>query len=448
MNDLPDLLDVLSKREFLRLNNSDPTIPPRIPTDKLVDYGIDPDGNDIREVDVGRIIKPIVRVRRTPNEEGGPPDDDVALTEEFPDDEELDGILDEILGSPERSHPEDFPPMDPKLPDEIDAYAWYCPFHYYGADYGIYINKTGIHRVAIRLAQLLPPLGSISRMNKRILKYQLRQAAFIYFFIHEHYHHKVESFCTRLELVENQPRFIPSHGSVYDSTFLSDDNLEEALANGEIVRRLKKERTYKNIFGTIWRGYGFDLAEITVAYAKMRFSKAPGGYRRAVDFEGRYGGFNQKLFETTQFKHLSQLQASALNPLSDGSYWTWSRSMLSPLFDKNHVVYEVLDGSSVSSMPPSSKPLMQVSPRRAVGIASKWGLEKIKKGRTMGDHQWLKNKNGDTDHVDMGYHSMSRKDWQALLGLINKSWGTEFKPNVDGIRAYLLGPRKLGLVAT
>jgi hypothetical protein len=270
----------------------------------------------------------------------------------------------------------------------------------------------------------------------------------MYFFIHEHYHHKVESFCTRLELVENQPRFIPSSSSIYDATFLSDDNLEEALANGEIVRRFKEERSYKNIFGKIWRGYGFDLTEITINYAKMQFRKAPGGYRRAADFQGRYGGFNRKIFETRQFKHLSQLQASSLNPLSDGSDWVWSKNMLSPLFDKNHVVYEVLNKSSISSMPTSSKPLMQVSPRRAVGVASRWGLDKIKKGRTVGDHQWLKNKNGNTDHVDMGYHSMSRKDWEALLGLINKSWNTNFKADVEGIRAYLLGPRKLGLVAT
>ena len=90
MNDLRNLLDVLSKQEFLRLTGSDPTVPPRIPTEKITDYGIDPDGNDIHEVDLSRIIKPIIRKRRSRSEEEIPLDEDVYLTDEFPEDEELE----------------------------------------------------------------------------------------------------------------------------------------------------------------------------------------------------------------------------------------------------------------------------------------------------------------------------------------------------------------------
>jgi len=452
-NDIFHLLDALDRRKFLRISDADPTIPPRIPVKVLKDVGIDPEGNEVREVDLGQILKPIVKNPKEGSEELL--DIGIIQTYEFPIDEKFNWEIDEILDNLDRIPLDHIPgdrgrksEGDGNTYDEVDVFAWYCPFHYYGVDYGIYISKIGIHKIAKRIASFLPPLHGISRLEKNILRDQLKQAAFFYFFIHEHYHHKVESFCTRLELIENQARFIPQSDSVYDRTFLTDENLEECLANGEIIRRLKLESPYKNIFGNWWgKMYGFNLAEKVISYARSHFEhRAAEGYRRAMDFTGPRHGFQKILFEERQFLHFSQLQSATLNPLQTDSDWRWERELASPLYDKNIVAYEVLDGSRSSTLPAFAKPLVQVSPRNAMRRAGKWGLKPIKKkSRTSGDHQWFENERGNKDHVDTGGHAMSRRDWEALLGLVNKSWNTEFEVNVDGIKSYLAGPRRLGL---
>ncbi|MDG2404247.1 MAG: hypothetical protein P8M25_04625 [Paracoccaceae bacterium] len=54
----------------------------------------------------------------------------------------------------------------------------------------------------------------------------------------------------------------------------------------------------------------------------------------------------------------------------------------------------------------------------------------------------MKNFKNETGYAASGPHSMSRKDWKALLGLMNNAWDTKLKVNVEVIQTYLGGPMR------
>lgn len=444
---LEDLLEQLSKRGFVDIQDRDPRVPPELPDHEGANNDIS-DPPDYHEIDINKVLKPLKKESSSQEVRPFSPiirdEYDENLNEiVLPD--ELDWELDQILGDEGRQADCDAVggPVAVKTQFEVDA--WYAPFHFYGADYGIYITQRGLIKTTIRLAKRLPNTRSITRYERQRLKLELYKAATLIPFVHEHYHHKCESFCTKLELIEGQPKFIPQKSSVYDSTFMSDENLEEALANGEILRRIKKEgRNYgSGIFSREWEKYGFKLEDVIYQDSITQFEKAPGGYRRAQDFVNHKGTFNQKKYDAVRFEHFSQMQAASLNHCSDKNRWLWATEMGSPIFNKNTVVREVLPIGGTTSLPSSAAPLMQVSSRQALSKAKSWGIKEIKRGRTVGDHQWLENNCGDKNHIDTGRHALGKKDWEALLGLINNSWGTNFKANARSINSFMRGPKHL-----
>jgi hypothetical protein len=140
----------------------------------------------------------------------------------------------ESRGSPgERLRPE---PPEPHC-------AWYCPIHFFGHGWGIYIRESCILSHAIDIARFVDwqavktrgiPANEIGR--------QLLRSAFYVFFLHEQFHHKVESLGFRFLVATGSDRYRPYKTKVYRSTYLTTDCLEESLANAESYRRLAEPR--------------------------------------------------------------------------------------------------------------------------------------------------------------------------------------------------------------
>ena len=104
------------------------------------------------------------------------------------------------------------------------------------------------------------------------------RAAFYSLFLHEQFHHKVESLGLRLMVAAKSSFYIPYSRNVYTVTFNTDDCLEEALANADSYNRLS-QKTYKDrLHGQIYRA--------TRDYLRDSFEVAPPGYRRASGFLG------------------------------------------------------------------------------------------------------------------------------------------------------------------
>lgn len=180
--------------------------------------------------------------------------------------EAIDTVLTRASGGP------NLPP-----PDVFDALAWYLPIHYFGMSWGIYIREDAVLDLAACILRKLPP----PRRGALPAVFGAVRSALGVLFLHEVFHHKIESFATRLEVVERQRRYCPYTDGVYRPLAKSgsDDLLEEALAVAESARRLRREQVYR-------RGIPDD---VQVAAAQMLadwFPTLPPGYRMGPKFDG------------------------------------------------------------------------------------------------------------------------------------------------------------------
>ena len=112
--------------------------------------------------------------------------------------------------------------------------AFYLPFHRYHTYWGCYIYPEGVRRknrglrtwLQANQAPLLPGLD---------WRFGLR-----YLIWHEYYHHRIESFGTRMEAVMGQP-FYRAISARYQAVFGTDACHEEACANCNARERVVEE---------------------------------------------------------------------------------------------------------------------------------------------------------------------------------------------------------------
>jgi hypothetical protein len=112
-----------------------------------------------------------------------------------------------------------------------DAFAFYLPFHYYHPTWwGVYI----VFECAEWLAKFIQ-----GRAEEALSMAQARQVCRVFLYGHEAYHHNVEAFATRLEITHRRHLYRSAFEELYESTFLTDDCVEEALATAHGYRLVK-----------------------------------------------------------------------------------------------------------------------------------------------------------------------------------------------------------------
>ncbi len=156
-----------------------------------------------------------------------------------------------------------------------DICAWYQPLHFFGLNWGIFIREDCSRRLAVRIAHEMPRIMLGGATVARLAKAMVRAATYAYF-LHEHFHHKVECLGLRLHVVDRTSRYLPYHSMVYRTTSGTDRQLEESLANADMWRRLNTQPYLRWISRPVLRA----LRE----YLRRSFPADPPGYRRAVDF--------------------------------------------------------------------------------------------------------------------------------------------------------------------
>jgi hypothetical protein len=104
--------------------------------------------------------------------------------------------------------------------------AWYCPIHFFGHGWGIYIRESCILPLATDIATFVDWL-SVLASRWEIHRHLLRSAFYV-LFLHEQFHHKVESLGFRLLISTRVDRYRPYKTNVHRRTFLSSDCIEES----------------------------------------------------------------------------------------------------------------------------------------------------------------------------------------------------------------------------
>ncbi len=148
---------------------------------------------------------------------------------------------DQISGGEQRAEPSRFRGSDPfgrtvgrDETESVESLAFYLSFHFYNDSlWGIYILAKGLTRLSQKIYR---------RGGGAISPHEAVEAAKFFLYTHEFFHHKVECLALRMEISHEQPLYThPVYGfwPAYKSTFGTDACLEEALANGSALTKLK-----------------------------------------------------------------------------------------------------------------------------------------------------------------------------------------------------------------
>jgi predicted RNA binding protein YcfA (HicA-like mRNA interferase family) len=248
-----------------------------------------------------------------------------------------------------------------------DTCAWYQPMHFFGHDWGIFIRRDCIRENAIQVARFLPKGTPFSTT---LLKALIR-AGFSALFLHEQFHHKIESLDIRLHVVERSCRYLPYQKSVYRPTYGTDDNFEEALANADAFLRAKTSPY------STWMGKTVNSA--LQAYLEWRYPFDPPGYRKAPRYLT-----NAKLNRAVDLLH-GQVQEALLKPKRASQEWEVATRLHQSLFKVTDHLWEVVPRGYPRPMLPGAAPYPSISTRQLVRLAEKQGWV-VKDGAGKGSH--------------------------------------------------------------
>jgi predicted RNA binding protein YcfA (HicA-like mRNA interferase family) len=130
----------------------------------------------------------------------------------------------------------------------------------------------------------------------------LVRAAFAFVFLHEHYHHKIESLAIRLHVIERRPVY-PEYMKLSSRVLAgTDGDTEEALAGADAYLRLASA-PYSGWFKK-------DEREVIRAWMLALFENSPPGYRRAGDIVAS----PPVVFRDTEDQLIARAQEATLHP--------------------------------------------------------------------------------------------------------------------------------------
>ena len=207
---------------------------------------------------------------------------------------------------------------------EWDLCAWYQPMHFFGEKWGIFIRKEFVFKTMIRIASFLPPdTGSDYRLFKALYR-----ASFAIYFLHEQFHHKMESLGIRLHVVERRSVYLPYKNMVYRKTLGTDENLEEALANADSFIRLRTN-PYRGLIGR-------KVLLATKQYLFLRFKYASPGYCMAVNYLENYD------FQRGVHHLQAQFHEATVIPVRDTEEWAFATRLMQSLFKVSDNLWEII----------------------------------------------------------------------------------------------------------
>jgi len=221
---------------------------------------------------------------------------------------------------------------------EFDRCAWYQPMHYFG-NWGIFIREDCMLRQAVEIAQCIDirKLG----VGTRDAILLCIKASFLIYYLHEHYHHKVESFGIRTLITANKPAYLDYKAKVYRSLIGDTRQLEEAMANADAYHRLG-DQPYKTILGTY-------LLERLRLFLIWTFKYAsPPGYDQAVHLlRGRRSG----IYKKCQNKLMSRIWDASLTPSKPEDDWNLAPNMIRSWFNLTDNIYTIVSVGKKSIFP-------------------------------------------------------------------------------------------------
>lgn len=253
-----------------------------------------------------------------------------------------------ILDYPQFYWPED---IANKKQSIWDVCAWYQPIHFFGYDWGIYIREDCLKTQALKIAyasyQLQPQAIHFSLSPQELARTFLR-ASFFCFFLHEHFHHKVESFAIRLLVASDRSIYHAYKKNIYRRYYLTSDCLEESLANADLYQRLY-DAPYK--FPYINKNHpkhneiNKEIREKIKEYLHSSFLSSPDGYKQAINY------FQEQKFNEGVRLLQGQIKESSLKPNQPIDDWIAAPQMVRSLLNIHSEIYTIIKPGKFSILP-------------------------------------------------------------------------------------------------
>lgn len=378
MPDIAQLVEFLERRESLRLGES-----PWQPA---------PDDSDVYELDWDGLFA----------EEEADRGADANYVWDF--EGQLADEYGPLIGRrPEPSEAKDVPVIERPDPDPARQHfcAWYQPIHFYGYDFGIFIRQECARKWARWVARFLARGTPLSPQLCR----QLLRAGVYVLFLHEHYHHKIESLGLRLHVATGSSCYLPYQAKVYRPCVGSKDQLEEALANADAFLRLREPRYRRSISPAV--------VEALRDYLRWSIPHSPPGYCEAMAY------LDERAFDVGEdvLQERVRLATVAVPAASD---WECAPQMTRSILTVREPIWWLVPPGHRAVVPVTSPPIRTCSSDELIKLCEIRGYQRVDGGK--GSHVKMKRPNspmviipGGRDNVSPG----SARNTLKALGIQN-----------------------------
>lgn len=203
------------------------------------------------------------------------------------------------------------------LPPNFEVWAWYQPIHFYGEAWGIYLKEEALKIISARIWN---GLSKLSKSNAEVP--QCIFAAYKILFLHEQYHHKVESFSIRSHIFLRNCTYLKYEREVFAKTRLSnplfcrEEALCHAFARREIQSRLR---------GAVSK----EVSSAAVVVLDEIIQDSTGPYVGADSL------LHDSDFSLAQAHLQSQIQEGEINPTRISKDWNLDKHLIDPIISKN-----------------------------------------------------------------------------------------------------------------
>jgi hypothetical protein len=156
-----------------------------------------------------------------------------------------------------------------------DHDAWYRPVHTHAYASGIHVRESAVSALALDLAATSAASAAPLAPTRENAQHLVR-TAFLVLFLHQLFHHRVETLGLRLEVVHQRPRYLPYYRDAYARSAGTDDQLEEALANAFVHRSLGHRARSADV--------PVEVRRLAAAHVRERWTADEPSYREAAAY--------------------------------------------------------------------------------------------------------------------------------------------------------------------
>lgn len=265
-------------------------------------------------------------------------------------------IIDAVLSGPNRLRGRDNAVPPPHV------WAWYQPIHFFGSNWGIFLRESALVDLARDLAPRFESFRDRRTLNGHVAV--LIRAGFAYLFLHEQYHHKIESLAIRMHVIERRAIYPDYMKLIQRELAGTPDDTEEALAGVDAFRRLSNP-PYSQWFRSDERG-------VVRAWMLDLFEHTPPPYNGAADILSA----SPEEFDKRENQLAARVQEAMRTPTRPSPEdFTTATHLMQPLFPISHRLWSLVPAGREPLLPtlPGALPLQASKLERWI-LSQGWEL--------------------------------------------------------------------------